>query len=60
MCWIDHLVGVLILEFDRAPVSERGVEPALVVDHVDEARAKQGICTPDRGERIFVCDVQPL
>ena len=31
-CRIDSLVGVLILELDGAPISERGLEPAFVVD----------------------------
>lgn len=39
-CRIDSLVGVLILELDRAPISERGVEPALVVDLVDKLRKR--------------------
>jgi hypothetical protein len=53
-CWIDSLVGVLILEFDRAPVSERGVEPALVVDLVDEAWK----CMDDVGECLVAAEIR--
>ena len=35
---IDHPPGVLLFELDRAPVSERGMEPLAVVDLFDEAR----------------------
>ena len=35
------LVGVLILELDRAPMSERGVEPAFVVDLVSNLKRYQ-------------------
>jgi hypothetical protein len=52
-CWIDSLVGVLILEFDRAPVSERGVEPALVVDLVDEAWKRMD----DVGECLVAAEI---
>src|SRR3989442_14389741 len=52
-CWIDSLVGVLSLEFDRAPVSERGVEPALVVDLVDEAWKRMD----DVGECLVAAEI---
>ena len=46
-------MGVLILEFDRAPVSERGVEPALVVDLVDEAWKRMD----DVGECLVAAEI---
>ena len=48
--------GVLILELDWAPVSECGVEPARVVDLVDEVR-KVG---DDVGERLIVSEIDGL
>ena len=36
--WFDRLLGVLVLELYWAQISERGVEPACVVDRIDEAR----------------------
>src|SRR3990170_235433 len=51
--WIDSLAGVLILELDRAPIAERGMEPAFVVDVVDEVRKRVN----DVGERFVAAEV---
>jgi hypothetical protein len=51
-CWIDSLAGVLNLKLDRAPISERGVEPTFVVDLVDEVR-KRMIVRMKRGHRTI-------
>jgi hypothetical protein len=45
---------VLNLELDRAPISERGVEPAFVVDLVDEVRKR----VDDVGERLVAAEVR--
>ena len=55
-CWIDSLAGVLNLKLDRAPISERGVEPAFVVDLVDEVRKR----VDDVGERLIAAEVDFL
>jgi hypothetical protein len=53
-CWIDSLAGVLNLKLHRAPISERGVEPAFVVDLVDEMRKR----VDDVGERLVAAEVR--
>jgi hypothetical protein len=39
---IDHPPGVFLFALDRAPVSERRMEPLAVVDLIDEARHSTG------------------
>src|SRR5262245_35938767 len=54
--WIGSLAGVLNLKLDRAPISERGVEPAFVIDLVDEVRKR----VDDVGERLVAAEVDFL
>jgi hypothetical protein len=49
-------VGVFILELDRAPIPKRWVEPAFVVDLVDEARKRVN----DIGERLVAAEIDFL
>jgi len=53
-CWIGSLAGVLILELE-APVPECWMEPAFVVDLVDEVRKRMN----DVGENREVAQSYP-